>query len=60
MVLLNCSIDAASVWPSYRKPFDLIFQRAGNEDWSALADDFRTFALTATLPDMSVFQIGPV
>ena len=28
--------------------------------WSALADDFRTFALTATLPDMSVFQIGPV
>ena len=28
MVLLNCSIDAASVYPTYRKPFDTIFQRA--------------------------------
>jgi len=54
MVLLNCSIDAASVWPSYRKPFDLIFQRAGNEDWSALADDFRTLVLTANLPDVAL------
>jgi hypothetical protein len=28
MVLSNCAIDAASIYPAYRKPFDLIFQRA--------------------------------
>ena len=28
MVLLNCAIDGASVHPTYRKPFDLIFERA--------------------------------
>jgi site-specific DNA recombinase len=27
MVLLNCSIDGVSVLPTYRKPFDLIFER---------------------------------
>jgi hypothetical protein len=26
MVLSNCSVDAGSVYPTYRKPFDLIFQ----------------------------------
>ena len=25
MVLSNCAIDAASIYPTYRKPFDLIF-----------------------------------
>lgn len=30
MVLMNCSIDAVSLYPSYRKPFDLIFNRAKN------------------------------
>jgi hypothetical protein len=30
MVLLNCAIDGASVQPTYRKPFDLIFERARN------------------------------
>ena len=34
-VLLNCSIDAVSLYPTYRKPFDLIFKRAKNEEWSA-------------------------
>ena len=38
MVLLNCSIDAASVCPTYRKPFDLICRRAENEEWSGRAD----------------------
>jgi site-specific DNA recombinase len=38
MVLLNCAIDAASVYPTYRKPFDMIFQRAKNEEWSGRAD----------------------
>jgi len=38
LVLLNCSIDAVSVHPTYRKPFDLIFQRAKNEEWSGRED----------------------
>jgi len=25
MLLLNCAIDGATVRPTYRKPFDLIF-----------------------------------
>ena len=37
-VLLNCSIDAVSLYPTYRKPFDLIFNRAKNEEWSGRAD----------------------
>jgi DNA invertase Pin-like site-specific DNA recombinase len=37
-VLLNCSTDGVSLWPVYRKPFDLIFQRARNEDWSGRED----------------------
>jgi len=28
MVLLNCAVDSATVQPTYRKPFDLIFERA--------------------------------
>src|SRR5713226_8914532 len=38
MVLLNCSINGASIYPTYRKPFDMIFQRAKNEEWSGRAD----------------------
>ena len=37
-VLLNCSIDSVSLYPTYRKPFDLIFNRAKNEEWSGRAD----------------------
>jgi len=37
-VLLNCSIDAVSLYPVYRKPFDLIFKRAKNEEWSGRED----------------------
>jgi IstB-like ATP binding protein len=44
-VLLNCATDGVSLTPTYRKPFDLIFQRTKNEESSALADDFRTLAL---------------
>jgi hypothetical protein len=32
-VLSNCSIDAVSIYPAYRKPFDLI-----NEEWRARRD----------------------
>ena len=43
MVLSNCTVDALSVYPSYKKPLDLIFARAKNEEWCAQGDDFRTF-----------------
>jgi hypothetical protein len=33
MVLSNCGIDAVTLYPTYRKPFDLIFQRAKTEEW---------------------------
>ncbi len=33
MVLSNCAIDSATLYPTYRKPFDLIFQRTKNEEW---------------------------
>ena len=38
IVLSNCSVDATSIYPTYRKPFDLIFQRAKNEEWRAQRD----------------------
>jgi site-specific DNA recombinase len=37
-VLLNCATDGVTVTPTYRKPFDLIFQRAKNQEWSGRAD----------------------
>jgi Recombinase zinc beta ribbon domain/Recombinase len=38
LVLLNCTIDAVNIYPAYRKPFDLIFQRTRNEEWSGRLD----------------------
>ncbi len=38
MVLSNCTIDAASIYPTNRKPFDLIFQRTKNDKWCARRD----------------------
>ena len=35
IVLSNCRIDAVSLYPTYKKPFDLIFNRAKNEEWCA-------------------------
>ena len=37
-VLLNCTTDGVTLSPAYRKPFDLISQRAKTEDWSGRAD----------------------
>jgi len=37
-VLLNCSTDGASYCPTYRKPFELIFERAKTENWSGRED----------------------
>jgi site-specific DNA recombinase len=38
MVLSNCRIDGVSLYPTYRKPFDLIFERAKTEDWRPRRD----------------------
>ncbi|MGH9690794.1 MAG: recombinase zinc beta ribbon domain-containing protein, partial [Candidatus Acidiferrales bacterium] len=38
IVLSNCSVDAANVYPTYRKPFDVIFRRAKNKEWCARGD----------------------
>jgi site-specific DNA recombinase len=32
-VLSNCETDGVSLWPTYRKPFDTIFECAKNEEW---------------------------
>ena len=37
-VLLNCATDGVSLWPVYKKPFDMIFERAKSEDWSGRED----------------------
>ena len=37
-VLLNCATDGVNLYPAYRKPFDLIFERAKTEDWSGRED----------------------
>jgi site-specific DNA recombinase len=38
MVLSNCAVDAVSVYPTYRKPFDMIFERVKSEEWWAWVD----------------------
>jgi hypothetical protein len=38
MVLLNCKIDELSIHPEYKMPFNLIAERAKNEDWSGRRD----------------------
>jgi DNA invertase Pin-like site-specific DNA recombinase len=37
-VLLNCATDGVSLWPTYRKPFDMIFEHARTENWSGRED----------------------
>jgi len=38
MVLSNCAVEAVSVYPTYRKPFDVIFERAKTAEWWAWVD----------------------
>jgi site-specific DNA recombinase len=38
LVLLNCATDGATLYPTYRKPFDLIAKRAKTEEWSGRVD----------------------
>jgi hypothetical protein len=56
MVLSNCTIDATSLYPTYRKPFDLIFTRVKNEEWRALGDDLRTFWTGRTVAEVPHFS----
>jgi hypothetical protein len=56
MVLSNCKIDAASLEPTYRKPFDLIFQRVKKEEWLALEDDFRTLGISQIVTELPQFN----
>jgi DNA invertase Pin-like site-specific DNA recombinase len=37
-VLLNCRVDGVSLYPTYRKPFDLILNRAKKSEWSGRED----------------------
>ena len=37
-VLLNCSIDGVRLYPTYRKPFDVIAKRVKSQEWSGRAD----------------------
>jgi len=37
-VISNCATDGVNLTPTYRKPFDLIFERAKNEEWSGRED----------------------
>ena len=58
MVLLNCAIDGASVHPTYRKPFDLIFQRAKTEpawEGARFAHCFGTICIS----NLSIRSRGP-
>ena len=38
MLFSNCSVDAVSVSPTYRKPFDMIVKRALLKEWSGRLD----------------------
>jgi hypothetical protein len=38
MVASNCRFDGASLYPTYRQPFDVIFERAKSKEWRALRD----------------------
>jgi site-specific DNA recombinase len=48
MVLSNCRIDGVSLYPTYRKPFDLIFQRAKTKDWRRERDSNPRYPLRYT------------
>ena len=38
LILLNCSIDEVSVYPTYRYPFDRVFERVKTKEWSGRED----------------------
>jgi site-specific DNA recombinase len=38
MVLLNCKVDELNIYPEYKMPFNLIAERAKNQEWSGRED----------------------
>jgi site-specific DNA recombinase len=38
LVLLNCKVDELNIYPEYKMPFNLIAERAKNQDWSGRED----------------------
>jgi len=55
----SCATDIVNLWPTYRRSFDIIFQRVKNEEWSALADDFRTLVLVGNVADLDFPHVAP-
>ena len=54
MVVLNCATDGVSLYPSYKKPFDVIMKRVKNEEWSGRED------LNLRPPGPETTEIGQV
>jgi hypothetical protein len=50
MVLWNCAVDAVRVYPTYRKPFEIIFARAKNEEWRPRRDLNPCYRCERTIP----------
>ena len=42
-IFSNCQITNGILYPTYRKPFDLIAEGVKTQDWGGFRDDFRTF-----------------
>ena len=59
MVLSNCRTDGVSLYPAYRKPFDLIFARAKMKEWRREWDSNPRYALTYTrFPSVRLQPLG--
>ena len=48
--------SAVNVYPTHRKPFELIFKRAKTGEWWALGDDFRTLPLNQIVAGIPHFN----
>jgi site-specific DNA recombinase len=53
-VLSNCSVDAISLYPAYRKPYDSIFERVKKQEWSGRED----LNLRPSVPKETVDRLG--
>jgi hypothetical protein len=55
-VLLNCRVDGTILYPTYRKPFDMICERAKNQEWSGQQDSNLRPEVpkTSALPDCAI------
>jgi site-specific DNA recombinase len=59
MVLSNCRMDNASLYPAYRKPFDIIFQRAKTKEWRREWDSNPRYPLRYTrFPSVRLQPLG--